>query len=63
MLQPKRYRIDARLNSNPEVTLSAVVMAHDVDDARANATALFRELHMEGAVGSLLTASVQLAVP
>jgi hypothetical protein len=62
MLQSKRFRIEATVNNSPQVTLSVIVMAHDVDEARTNATALFKELHLDGAVAALPKATVQQAV-
>lgn len=59
MLQPKRFRIDARLNNNPQVTLSAFVMAHSVDEARENAAALLKELHLDGALAALPKAVIR----
>jgi hypothetical protein len=63
MLQPKRFRIDARLNNNPQiqVTLSALVMAHDVDEARENTAALLKELHLDGVLAALPQATIQLS--
>ncbi len=62
MLQPKRFRVDARLNNNPQVMLSAFVSAHDVDEARENAATLLKELHLDGALAALPNAIVRLAV-
>jgi hypothetical protein len=62
MLQPKQFRVDAKLNNNPQVMIGAIVMAHDVDEARTLATALFRELHLDDAVAALPKATIKLAV-
>jgi hypothetical protein len=61
MLHPKRFRIDAKLNNNPQVMLSAFVSAHDVDEARENAATLLKELHLDGALAALPKATVRLA--
>jgi hypothetical protein len=63
MLQPKRFQIDAKLNNNPQIqiTLSAFVMAHNVDEARENAATLLRELHLDGLLAALPQATIQLS--
>jgi hypothetical protein len=49
------------INNNPQVTVSAIVMAHDAEEARTIATALFKELHLDGAVVALPKATIRLA--
>jgi hypothetical protein len=63
MLQPRRFQIDAKLDSNPQVQikLSAFVMAHNVDEGRENAATLLTELHLEGVLAALPEATVQLS--